>query len=408
MPPSPRRPELELLIRKKPAEDGTGGGFVIKSVAADQVFLGMRPRRSAATVEMEHKTIPEADGKGYVFRMRIAGVERYVRFTERELFLLRHMDGMHTIQDLACAWFFRFGSFDFDEIRGFLNRARKLGLVEVARPGILRSSRPQRKGQAAAAFRLLSKLERRWEGVDPAISRIHALTRPLWTPWALPLASMLVGAAGAAGADMATAAADTGLRSTLGALSLPLQVIVVLAWLFPSLLLHELAHGLACKAAGRRVKALGVTFLDRLVPTFYVDVTDIWLATRRARIAVSLAGGGANLLLASITTLAAWPLPPGAPRAGLLLATFTNLALALYTLWPFHGIRGDGYDVFSDLVRIPALRARALATLKASVRGRRPEPNPKVRRVLWLWLAATGGSWLGAAALVYGALATWA
>jgi len=50
-----------------------------------------------------------------------------------------------------------------------------------------------------------------------------------------------------------------------------------------TLAVHQIVHGLACVHYGRRVREFGSTFLHGFVPTFYVDVTDIFMTSRRAR-----------------------------------------------------------------------------------------------------------------------------
>jgi hypothetical protein len=53
---------------------------------------------------------------------------------------------------------------------------------------------------------------------------------------------------------------------------------------FVSVALHQFVHGLACIHYRRRVREFGFTFLHGFVPTFYIDVTDIFMASRRARV----------------------------------------------------------------------------------------------------------------------------
>ena len=65
----------------------------------------------------------------------------------------------------------------------------------------------------------------------------------------------------------------------------PLMAVLSVKLLFlVTVAAHQIVHGLALVHYGRRVREFGFTFLHGFVPTFYVDVTDIFMGTRRARV----------------------------------------------------------------------------------------------------------------------------
>jgi putative peptide zinc metalloprotease protein len=158
--------------------------------------------------------------------------------------------------------------------------------------------------------------------------------------------------------------------------------------------LHELAHGLACKAHGRRVRAVGITVLDYVLPSFYVDVTDMTLSTRAGRVVVDLAGPLANLLLVTLATAVAWLTSDPWLRAVLVVVADLNVALALFTAWPFHGLQEDGYAALSELLRVSVLRRRAGALLQAVV-GKAPAGLDRPRGPAALYLAGLALTWGG-------------
>src|SRR5262249_9637447 len=57
---------------------------------------------------------------------------------------------------------------------------------------------------------------------------------------------------------------------------------------------HELAHGLAVSACGRRVRRAGIKLL-LIFPYVFVDTSEAWLEPRRRRIMISLAGPVSDL-----------------------------------------------------------------------------------------------------------------
>src|SRR5205809_4262634 len=74
---------------------------------------------------------------------------------------------------------------------------------------------------------------------------------------------------------------------------------------------HQLVHGLALIHYGRRVREFGFTFLHGFVPTFYVDVTDIFMGSRRARRVTPVSGALVHLVFGSAWLLIALHAPMG-------------------------------------------------------------------------------------------------
>ena len=61
------------------------------------------------------------------------------------------------------------------------------------------------------------------------------------------------------------------------------STFIMLGSLLTVSMLHVLVHALACKSYKRRVREIGFFLLQGVLPTFYADVTDIFMSTRRAR-----------------------------------------------------------------------------------------------------------------------------
>lgn len=369
---------LELLIRKRGAEGA--GGFEIKVYRSDRAFLRLRPVQRAG-LPMEIRRLDEVTGVVYV--VHLPTLDRHVRLTRAELDVFSRMDGQHTVQDLAAQLVFAHGRFDFDEIRRTLGKLRGAGMVEVHRPQALRTRVLPGGDRVQSLARRLATYDRRWEEVDPLFARLYRWLRPLFSRWALPLEVLLA---------LVGAGLYLALRWTGG---LPGHGLPLWAWallflaLTPAMMtLHELAHGVATKAHGRRVRAVGLTLLDGVVPSLYVDVTDMYMSTRRGRIVVALAGPLANAVLAAVFTLASLLAGEGILGGLLVVLADVNLALALFTAWPFHPLPEDGYEALSEGWRLTLLRERAWDWLRSRLGGAEPTleiPSPTVQ----LWLAGT-------------------
>jgi putative peptide zinc metalloprotease protein len=76
-------------------------------------------------------------------------------------------------------------------------------------------------------------------------------------------------------------------------------------------MLHVLVHALACKAYGRKVREMGFFLLQGLLPTFYADVTDIFMSSRRVRVMVDLSGPLVEVVCGSLAFIAAYGSEPG-------------------------------------------------------------------------------------------------
>ncbi|ASG25359.1 HlyD family efflux transporter periplasmic adaptor subunit [Nitrospirillum viridazoti] len=201
-------------------------------------------------------------------------------------------------------------------------------------------------------------------------------------------------------------------RTTFVSFLSPSGLITGAVGLAVAKVVHELGHALTAKRYGCRVQTMGIAFMV-MYPLLYTDVSDAWrLPNRRQRLAIGVAGMGAELTLAAYATLA-WSFLPEGPvkAAAFLLATTSWIMTVLVNTSPF--MRFDGYFLLSDLLDVPNLHDRAFALGRWWLRERLfhlgepvPEELPAKRRNLLIALAFA--TWIyrftlfvGIAALVY-------
>lgn len=144
------------------------------------------------------------------------------------------------------------------------------------------------------------------------------------------------------------------------------------ALLFWLKLVHELGHATIAHRYGCKVPTMGVALMLG-IPVLYTDTTDSWrLVDRHKRLAVVLAGVGAEMLVAGMA-LALWGfMPEGMARQ--LLASLAVMSVATSLLVNLNPcMRFDGYFALSDLLDVPNLQDRAFALtanhLRASLFG---------------------------------------
>lgn len=164
--------------------------------------------------------------------------------------------------------------------------------------------------------------------------------------------------------------------STLGLGSLPrlgplTPTEIAILWVLVTLTtaLHEMGHMLVAANYGVRTRAVGVA-LFYVQPAGYADVSNAWLASRPARVAIAL-GGLLFQTLPLVCSYIIWRL--------LSVDIFgwycvVSLIYMGFNLLPF--VRLDGYWVLSHLLNEPNLRSRAFQQLKHMAR-------PKTYAAVW-------------------------
>jgi putative peptide zinc metalloprotease protein len=206
------------------------------------------------------------------------------------------------------------------------------------------------------------------------------------------VATLVLAAGGfAAFLAMAERSAGTLLQAAtiarVGAVMIPLIVLAIV--------LHEIGHGVAAKAAGARVDRVGFGwFWFRAM--LFVDTSDAWLANREQRMLVDAGGILVNLVMAG--------------TAGYVALLTTNLTVAavawVFALWSYIAVlrnlnpllEYDGYYLLMDALERPNLRGRSLGWIatglwpalraRASLRGHRFELLYALGAVAYIGLIA--------------------
>ncbi len=374
------RAKLELLVR------GDDESFQIRQISSAVGWLELRPQRLApATWELaEFSSLVDHQRR---FILKNTQSDRYVILSEPERFLWEQMDGGTSLQDMATAYVLRYGAFDFDVIPaliGKLQQARLLTLepVSALRRALARNRQRRLVHGVEQALTALERINVSSRDVHPLFERLYRWGGfLLFTPAAL-LLCLALGVVGLGASILVWRDAEVVLRG-LGANPVAAVVAVKLLF-FATLLVHQLVHGLALVHYGRRVREFGFTFLHGFVPTFYVDVTDIFMASRRARIVTALSGTLVHLVLGTLWFVVALLSPPGFLQAFAATSGMIQGQAFFVALYPCCFIEMDGYHILVDLLGLPTLKHDALVYVRSLVQG-----APVVR---WGWQAAL---WLG-------------
>ncbi len=134
--------------------------------------------------------------------------------------------------------------------------------------------------------------------------------------------------------------------------------LLLLAVIGGTKVLHELGHAVTLHLYGGRCRETGALLLV-FAPCLYCDVSDAWMfANKWRRIAVSLAGIGVDLVLASAAFWIWWTIPGGpVHQVALTVMLVCTVNTLLLNGNPF--MRYDGYYVLSDWAERPNLAHHA-------------------------------------------------
>ncbi len=364
--PAGRRAKLELLVRRA-ADDA----FEVRHVSSAAAWIGSRPQRVAAE-GFELADVRSRMNRTGSFVLKNTRTERFLLLSEPERFLWEQMDGRTSLQDMATAYVLRYGQFDFDVIPTLIRKLQRAQLLTL-RPAsrlrrILARNRRQRILKTAeTALTALERINISSQDVHPFFTRLYRWGGfLLFTPVAAALCVLLAVAGLVAGVRVWGDA--EGVGQDLGGHAVLALVLVKLLF-FGTVAAHQLVHGLALVHYGRRVREFGFTFQHGFLPTFYVDITDIFMTSRRARIVTAVAGTAVHVVLGSLFFIVAAAASSGFAKGFAAASGLVQWQAFVIALYPFCFIEMDGYHVVADLLGMPTLKHDALAYVGRLLRG---------------------------------------
>jgi putative peptide zinc metalloprotease protein len=359
--------KLEFLTRHRDEP-----GFRTLEVQSSQAYLQFRPKRLPPS-EWELTAQPRgADGsENHV--LRSSRRDRYLLLSAQEHFLWQCFDGQYSLTEVGRIFHYRFGAFDYSIIHQLIAKLYAAGLIEEFGDYRLQPSLagPERRWWA----RGWKAIGRRWKRLSFRVLNADRYCTAIYQRGGFLLfnrfacAGVLAIAISAIVAVFLLAPRAMLISSRLAGIPV-LSAVVLAGILLVVSMLHVLVHALACKAYGRRVREMGFFLLQGVLPTFYADVTDIFMSSRRARIIVDLAGPMVEVAGGGLAFLGAYASAPGIGQSLLFGAGIVLWESALLNLYPFNFLELDGYNILADLLAMPALRQQALGLLP-ELRARR-------------------------------------
>lgn len=350
-----------------------------------------RPKRIAQVQVSRHES---ATGEPYYLLSRGQG-EQFFKLSDRSFYLWQLMDGDNSLNDLSMAFFLEYKKLDLEGVSNLVGQLQAAGFLEI--PAIDKNliDPDEGKRKHGPLWRMFN-WRYEFKHIDRFFDRFYNYGGQVffWPPVAFLVLALIVAGFGAFlyYGFFSPAAAQSGIirifqGGGLGALTVPgaLPFWGLLLVLLFNFIIHEAAHGLACKAYGRRVISGGFG-LQLGWPFFFVNTNEIWLDKRGPRIVVNLAGPASNALVAGICCLLLFFTPNPELRTALFQVAAIAYVLVYININPLMEL--DGYFALMDWLEIPGLRRKALTYVRRRVLRRFPPPvvTPRERRI-FAWYA---------------------
>ena len=359
-----KRARLELLVRQ-----ADGAGFEIREIPSAAAYLQSRPQRIPDR-DWEIAGLPYASQGNVTYALKNRRTEQIIQIAEAEKFLWEQMDGQASLQEIATAYLLRYGSFDFEIIPTLIVKLLRADLLTMRPVSRLRAVLARNRRNAAArameatlhALESLTVTSRRAHEVFARIYRYGGFV--LFSPWTVLALALMVGLGAWSGIRIWSELDEV----TAGLARHPLVAILlvkVVFWL--TVVNHQVIHALACVHYGRRVREFGFTILHGFIPTFYADVTDLFMGSRRARVVNAVAGPLFHLFTGFSCLWIATMLSPGLIQGFLVASAILQLQSFFISLYPFCFLEMDGYHILVEWLGIPTLSDDAVRFVRGSL-----------------------------------------
>jgi putative peptide zinc metalloprotease protein len=325
---------------------------------------------------------------------------RYYRFKEHEHFLLRMMNGTHTLDDAQKEFEKRFrpDRLTLEDLEQFGQQLLTAGLAQNESPQAGKQLFDRRKKRRR--MEILQALTNILYIKIPIFDPEKLLTRMLkYTRWIFTASFLFVSAGVMLAAIVLVLTHFQTFRDRLPSYQEFFSfktIIYMWAALGVVKVIHEFGHGLSCKVFGGEVHEMGFLFLC-FSPAMYCNVSDAWmLPSKWRRIIISGAGIYVELMIAAISTFVWWN-STGQPFINYLslsLMVVCSVSTVMFNGNPL--MRFDGYYVLADWLEIPNLRDRSNRYIQRLAMEHclgvevQPEPYMELwRRILFVTYAVT-------------------
>lgn len=294
-----------------------------------------------------YKNTDELSDESYVLKNPASG--QYFKLSATGYLIFNKLDGNHTLQDITLELAERNHIFIPDEIAGLVAALRKAGFIKK-----VNSELPLHTTgffiKQWYRLRQLFILRLAFNKTDPWVSQLYQSGMKFLFYKNIQIMMYGLALLGFFCLGLLTPSVLDNFfhkHVSLGWLLFLIPCTIV------STILHELAHALTVKHYGREVRYIGIGWFW-FFPVAFTDTSDMWLAKRKERIAVNLAGIQQDMLTAGLAGLLAYVSTSNTMTAIFWLFAVFTLLRSIYMLNPMQD--SDGYYLLMDYLDKPKLR----------------------------------------------------
>lgn len=316
-----------------------------------QIIMSKTRPEKFSDITVHERTNP---GKETTYILKNKNNGKYFMLSEQTLFLWDLLDANHTIQDLAFEFFLKHKQLAEDEIAAFVLSLMNNGFVKM--PTLNHFLSPQKPSTGRIWFDTLCRAltwQHSIKNVDERVTKIYQSFGHIFYKKTSLYIMTFIAILGFIAFVLFLDQAETIIAATPHAWILLILIIPANILIIPA---HELAHALTTKHYGFAVNRLGIGWYW-IGPIAFADTSEMWLGTKKQRIAVNIAGIYINIVISGLLTFLAYLIPDPTMAAFLWLLAFSSYLLAFYNLDTI--IELDGYYVLMDALDRPTLRKDA-------------------------------------------------
>ena len=328
------------------------------------------PKLDPRVISKEHVEQGQA-----VVLAKMPGSENFVRLPIFQWQLLQLFNGERSIAEVARLSAGQTGvEFSEDEVQefvSFLQDNTDLFYKTALEKNITLQQKLKSRRQRRRRFRFKDIADiqiHEWPHADDYIDRLYPYVKFMWTNWFLALSLVMFAVMFWMWADRFGEIWRDSFQF-YNFTSKSFADLVEFWFLFGAMaFFHESFHGLTCKHFGGNVEKMGF-MLMYFAPTFFCDVTQIWIyGGRKARMATVAAGLWGDLIICFFATVLWWATAPGmwAHDLAYKVMMVTGIGVTLLNLNPL--IKIDGYYLFSEAISEVDLKERSTAYLSGWIR----------------------------------------
>lgn len=280
------------------------------------------------------------------------------KLNKRSAYMWKLMDGAHGLYDILVDYTNRFHSRGSDRLIDLVDELYEKGLLEDS-PAMAPDLGEDEDEETPVVETGLSRGKLFFPGFDEWLTKFYSGFG--W--WFLSKIGFLylgvIGALGFLGFFLILYHADFSLFVENDSIFLGL-IVLLIAHIFV-VFLHGLGQAVVLKSYHRKVRQAGFKFTLG-IPTFFVDISDIWQEPKEARIRTLLGGPIACFVFGSLISLIMLACPNDVINSVLFkFGAWANI-IAYFSLNPL--FETAGYYALMDLVDIPQLKKRVSLNLK--------------------------------------------